>query len=714
MGQQVSHAVACCKYQPGGEQEFEYGVSYRSSDSDGGQGALVCLPPIFSNGGRREDHFEPGAVTLGTEGDSGGSAAATVAAERIDSNAATFGQPTHRDGLMFSECITGFFSLVWPKLSVAASRIMEKQFLTEMQSAVQRVPALQGIIHHRLRFGDSPPEILVVHSYRRNASADSPDMDLEICGLMRWETNLEMEMNFGPVNMGINRLSMEGIGCLVLKPLLDHEPVMGGFQVYFCNPPRMHVGITGLGGVTNWSLVDAAIQRLFQETFKNMMVLPNRFIIRFANTQVSDRPAFRNPPPLGALRVRVLGASDLAGVDTNLMGGRTSDPYCVLRLGSHEFRTRTIKRTCDPEWGEQEFFDFLLYHERQSLHVEIFDYAMVQKDVMLGCLHHKYSALDLLGFQLTVGARNDVNLPLDTPDVTPAKRSTVRLQIEYFDFPDAGEQPARPRPQDVDVALLSVKVYHFRGSPGKLLEGGQVRLTVGDQVVASKKAKAIKPTDHYGFGQQKHQSICVLSKGGTPVDVISQALDISVDAVKDVLLWEEGTKSRFGLDQTLHVCVRMPANAVAKLELVAQDQCFPIGSEFHLAELLEKGPCCCEKEALPVHLHGIKCEEQDLRLEVACQLRPGDPLQPRAALWQLGSQTPESVPPLPSEGAPDQSASGAMAAAQLHRERELHGGQPSGLSRRLPSWPLDHEAGGSGLAESWPVWWGDQVDEWHL
>ena len=56
----------------------------------------------------------------------------------------------------------------------------------------------------------------------------------------------------------------------------------------------------------------------------------------------------------GLLRIRVRSAEKLAARD--IWG--TSDPYCVLSVGSSSARSRTIPRTLDPTW-DQEFTLFV-------------------------------------------------------------------------------------------------------------------------------------------------------------------------------------------------------------------------------------------------------------------------------------------------------------------------------------------------------------------
>ena len=85
------------------------------------------------------------------------------------------------------------------------------------------------------------------------------------------------------------------------------------------------------------------------------------------------------------LKLKVIRAKELIAADR---GGK-SDPYCVIRVGPgggapfFETKTRVVKKTLEPEFGED--FDFMLdpQQRRGVLTIEVFD-KNVTKDVTLG------------------------------------------------------------------------------------------------------------------------------------------------------------------------------------------------------------------------------------------------------------------------------------------------------------------------------------------
>merc|ERR1719356_2256509 len=136
---------------------------------------------------------------------------------------------------------------------------------------------------------------------------------------MRWKARMDVELSMGPIKLMIDQVTLEGPGCLICRPLLNHSPVIGGFQIFYCETPKLELRLNGLGGITKWSTVDAGLRKAAEKAFQDMMVLPNRTVVRFANTLIRDLPDYHCPPPIGVLRVRVLSASRVHAADRNLL-----------------------------------------------------------------------------------------------------------------------------------------------------------------------------------------------------------------------------------------------------------------------------------------------------------------------------------------------------------------------------------------------------------
>ena len=112
------------------------------------------------------------------------------------------------------------------------------------------------------------------------------------------------------------------------------------------------------------------------------------------------------PLPLTQLRIELLSGSGLLAADKNGL----SDPYVVLRLGGKRKRSKTLKRTLEPECGRSdpspssspspspspsprtlepewnEMLEFKGVHVREatSLTVSVYDADLIGRDDFLG------------------------------------------------------------------------------------------------------------------------------------------------------------------------------------------------------------------------------------------------------------------------------------------------------------------------------------------
>jgi len=480
--------------------------------------------------------------------------------------------------ITFSDFLTGWFELTWPKLAKAASSNITELLESALEDALGKFPTLHGEVTYTVKFGDMAPEILEVYSYQKFKGADEGAL---VCGHMRWDADLEMEVCVGFTSIGIDKMVLEGVGCIVAQPLMAEFPVLGGVQIFFCSPPELTLHFKGLGGVTSWSLVDNLMTKVMHETFSNMMVLPNRMPIRFAGTKLNDYPEFKNPPPKGMLRVHVLKASHLIGADYNLFSARTSDPYCSVTLSKVEWRTRTVMKTCNPQWGTPaDCSDFLIYHERQTLQLAVYDESLLAGDACLGSIPPDFTVHDLLLQQRD--ADESIDLALDTSAVkghdspSHTEESSVTLKLQYFEFKPASQDGGQCSDLE-SPALLSVKLYHVSGIPHEHAKGIRIRVCVGKHEQVSKKSKGIHPKETFGLGSKNSRIMHSLAKDGVPVESIAKAFGLTPGVVEEIILAQSGKPCRFGWDQTIHVLVDEPSTAPVCLEIRLQEKWYPLG-----------------------------------------------------------------------------------------------------------------------------------------
>merc|ERR1719331_1121894 len=130
-------------------------------------------------------------------------------------------------------------------------------------------------------------------------------------------------------------------------------------------------------------------------------------------------------------------------------------------------------KNCNPVWGEpQDTIDFLVFHERQTLHVDVYDEDTVSKDDLLGSSADS-SVLDLITQQFSQGYPG-IRLKLDTsvaltnqqtlgiplPADQQVHHSSVRIKLSYLSLSVVDVQQFLKTPYPM---VCSVKIYHSRG-----------------------------------------------------------------------------------------------------------------------------------------------------------------------------------------------------------------------------------------------------------
>ena len=83
----------------------------------------------------------------------------------------------------------------------------------------------------------------------------------------------------------------------------------------------------------------------------------------------------------GRARVNLVKAKDL--IKTDIVG--KSDPYALIRHGSQEYKTPTVKNSQEPQWDAEVEFD-IPDGEDSKIHIEIFDEDTVGNDKPMGSI----------------------------------------------------------------------------------------------------------------------------------------------------------------------------------------------------------------------------------------------------------------------------------------------------------------------------------------
>eukprot|EP01111_Echinosteliopsis_oligospora_P014654 TRINITY_DN5561_c0_g1_i1.p1 TRINITY_DN5561_c0_g1~~TRINITY_DN5561_c0_g1_i1.p1 ORF type:complete len:1451 (+),score=491.58 TRINITY_DN5561_c0_g1_i1:45-4355(+) len=93
-----------------------------------------------------------------------------------------------------------------------------------------------------------------------------------------------------------------------------------------------------------------------------------------------QRPLALATIPDGNLLIKIGGARGVMGLDYTT--GK-SDPYCVVKVGKHEHKTKVVKNTCEPVW-DVEYTIPIISVKSEILEVTVFDHDLIGRDDFLG------------------------------------------------------------------------------------------------------------------------------------------------------------------------------------------------------------------------------------------------------------------------------------------------------------------------------------------
>ncbi|KPP68992.1 extended synaptotagmin-3-like [Scleropages formosus] len=240
----------------------------------------------------------------------------------------------------------------WPFFAM----FMEKLLKEKIQSAIRASnPALKTFSFTKVHFGQRPLRVTGVKAYTDEVDKREVVLDLNLSYMGDVDIDADVKK---PITAGVKSLQLQGMLRVILEPLIGQSPLVGGITI---------------------QMTESAIT----DVIASLMVLPNRMCIPLIDQVKVDQMRF--PLPRGIVRVRLVEAQDLVPMDTYMMGlmkGK-SDPYAILRVGTIQFRSKTIKETLDPCWNE--VYEFMIHEAPgQELEVELFDEDTTDTDDFLG------------------------------------------------------------------------------------------------------------------------------------------------------------------------------------------------------------------------------------------------------------------------------------------------------------------------------------------
>eukprot|EP01080_Neovahlkampfia_damariscottae_P006512 gene6512-10520_t len=115
-----------------------------------------------------------------------------------------------------------------------------------------------------------------------------------------------------------------------------------------------------------------------------------------------------------SIRLKVCEGKDLPAMDI----GGTSDPFVEISFGKEQKKTKTIKKTLNPQWNET--FDFHVKDMSAPIFLSVYDWDLLSSKDKMGQVVVTLTSLK-------AGLNKDLWLPLE-------KRGALRVEIEAIGF----------------------------------------------------------------------------------------------------------------------------------------------------------------------------------------------------------------------------------------------------------------------------------------
>uniref|UniRef100_A0A663N5X0 Extended synaptotagmin 3 n=1 Tax=Athene cunicularia TaxID=194338 RepID=A0A663N5X0_ATHCN len=204
-----------------------------------------------------------------------------------------------------------------------------------------------------------------------------------VCKRSLYIGDCEIHMDISKFNLGVKGVQLYGTLRVILEPLLTDAPFIGAVTLFFMQKPHLEINWAGMSNLLDVPGINIMSDSLIQDFIAARLVLPNRITVPLKKNM--NIALLRFPIPHGVIRVHLLEAENLVQKDSFLGAIRgKSDPYALLRVGTVQYRSKTVSRDLNPIWNET--FEFVVHEvPGQDLEVDLYD-EDPDKDDFMGSL----------------------------------------------------------------------------------------------------------------------------------------------------------------------------------------------------------------------------------------------------------------------------------------------------------------------------------------
>ncbi|ODN05770.1 Extended synaptotagmin-2 [Orchesella cincta] len=286
-----------------------------------------------------------------------------------------------------AEWLNMIIKQLWPRINHYVYDLVVQSIEPGLRDTLANSYKMGSFRFEKVILGDTPVRVRGVKVYdEKKTDRNEIIMDMEVI----YAGDCDVRFSLSKVRAGIKDLQLHGTLRLVMKPLVNQMPLIGGIQYFFLNPPSLDFNLIGVADVLDMPGLADLIRRIVQEQIAAMCVLPNKMFVQLAeNVNAQETCALR---PQGVIRICAVEARNLLKKDVGVLGMGKSDPYVVLSVGAQSFKSKIINNTVTPKWDFN--CEMMVEEIGQNLIVYVYDYdEMPRQDEFLGrCLFPQTNA----------------------------------------------------------------------------------------------------------------------------------------------------------------------------------------------------------------------------------------------------------------------------------------------------------------------------------
>lgn len=163
---------------------------------------------------------------------------------------------------------------LWPNANNYARDIMKNVVEAKIARALS-LYKFNGFTFDRILLGTIPPRIGGAKVYDKNVSRNEIILDIDLF----YASDCDINFQLAGMKAGIKDFQIHGTLRVIMKPLINKIPLIGGLQIFFLNNPDIDFNLVGVADVLDMPGLSDILRRTISEQIGSYMVLPNKIPI---------------------------------------------------------------------------------------------------------------------------------------------------------------------------------------------------------------------------------------------------------------------------------------------------------------------------------------------------------------------------------------------------------------------------------------------------